>query len=65
MQRLVAGIILPFDLSSSRYKRGVIREVGLFCKWSFKRSKALKTFIKKVVTEIWFMHQKYIHLDTH
>ncbi|KRY04794.1 hypothetical protein T12_4254 [Trichinella patagoniensis] len=50
MQRLVAG---------------VIREVGLFFKWSFKISKALKTFIKKLITEIWFMQQKYSHLDTH
>ncbi|KRY38062.1 hypothetical protein T01_14777 [Trichinella spiralis] len=49
MQRLVSGIILPFDLTICNCL-GVIREVGLFCKWSFKRSKALKTFMKKLIT---------------
>ncbi|KRX13383.1 hypothetical protein T07_10500 [Trichinella nelsoni] len=28
-------------------------------------SKALKTCIKKLITEDWFMQQKYSHLDTH
>ncbi|KRY44272.1 hypothetical protein T03_2447 [Trichinella britovi] len=64
MQRLVAGVILSFDLTICNCS-GVIREVGLFCKWSYKRSKALKTFIKKLITEIWFMQQKCSHLDTH
>ncbi|KRY51207.1 hypothetical protein T03_86 [Trichinella britovi] len=50
LQRLVAGLIMPFGLNILNCF-GVIPEVGLFLLWSFKRFTALEAFMEKLIEE--------------